>query len=75
MHWCHNVINDVKTIHTDWHWLYNNEISNKQMTLCKLNALLWCKPTLIEADLDIQCRDYVLSYATIPWLYGCFKAG
>ena len=34
-----------------------NEISNNQMTLRKFNALLWCKPTLIEADLDIQCGD------------------
>ena len=44
-----------------------NEISNKQMTYCKSNALLWCKPTLIEANLDIQCQcgDKVLSYATI----------
>ena len=34
-----------------------NEMSNKQMTLCKFNALLWCKPTLIEADLDVQCGN------------------
>ena len=24
LHWCDNVIIDVKTIHTDWHWLYNS---------------------------------------------------
>ena len=35
----------------------HNEISDKQMTLCKFYALLWCKPTLIGADLDIQCGD------------------
>ena len=31
-----------------------NEIYNKQMSLCKFNAFIWYKPTLIEADLDIQ---------------------
>ena len=31
-----------------------NEISKKQITWCKFIALLWCKPTLIEADLDIH---------------------
>ena len=34
-----------------------NEISNEQMTWCKFIALLWCKPTLIEADLDIKFGD------------------
>ena len=126
LHWCDNVINDVKlylpidtgliiallkstTIRLGYcftpyrrPWLYNgaplvafydtlgirrtyfrlkppassrgeyNEISNEQMTNCKFNALLWCKPTLIEADLDIQCGDKVLPYATIIWLQGLF---
>ena len=35
----------------------HNEISNKEMTWCKFNALLWRKPILIEADLDLQCGD------------------
>ena len=109
LHWCDNVINDVKlylpidtgliiallkstTIRLGYcftpyqrPWLYNgaplvafydtlgirrtyfrltppassrggeyNEISNEQMTNFKFNALLWWKPTLIEADLDIH---------------------
>ena len=35
-----------------------NEISNKKNYLVHIfNALLWCKPTLIEADLEMQCGD------------------
>ena len=34
-----------------------NKISNNQTTLCKFNALLWRKPTLIGADLDIHYGD------------------
>ena len=56
-----NVINDVKLyIPSDTALIIAekyNEISNKQTTECKINALLWCKPTLIEAYLDIQCGD------------------
>ena len=38
-------------------WGKYNDISNKQMTKCKIHASLRCTPTLIDANLDIQGED------------------